>query len=207
LFIPINPPRRTFLQRLGLLIAPAAVTLLVRTLRIAEQGTRPAAPSVIVFWHGVMLVPWFLFRDTHAASVVSRSADGDVLASVLMRWGFHVVRGSSSDGGRVALREMVDLGARGMRVLVTPDGPRGPALEFKIGALVAAQRARVPLCICYVHHARPWRLRSWDSFEIPKLFSRVRVRWEEPIAIDPDCIGDRLDALRSDIESRMRIAG
>ncbi len=139
--------------------------------------------------------------------MVSRSADGDVLAALLARWGFDVVRGSSSEGGRDALRTMVDAAREGRSVLITPDGPRGPAREFKIGALVAAQRAAVPLVLCHVSHSRAWRLRSWDSFEIPKPFSRVTVRYDEPITVDPACVDDCLDRLRASVEEQLGVNG
>jgi lysophospholipid acyltransferase (LPLAT)-like uncharacterized protein len=65
----------------------------------------------------------------------------------------------------------------GHDVAVTPDGPRGPARQFAPGALVAAQRAGAPVILVGAAASRAWRLRSWDSFIIPKPFARVTISY------------------------------
>jgi hypothetical protein len=72
---------------------------------------------------------------------------------------------------------------RGVVVAVTPDGPRGPSLAFQSGALVAAQRANVPVVPMLVHADRAWRLRSWDRFMIPKPFARVTIAYGDPVMV------------------------
>jgi hypothetical protein len=69
-----------------------------------------------------------------------------------------------------ALNEGADAG-------VTPDGPRGPAREFKPGGLLAAQLSGAPIIPIAVDGAPAWRLRSWDRFAVPKPFARIRVRY------------------------------
>jgi len=63
---------------------------------------------ILAFWHGTMLLPWFLHGSPKFAALISKSKDGDLLAKLLKHWKYEVVRGSSSSGGDVALGIMVD---------------------------------------------------------------------------------------------------
>lgn len=159
---------------------------------------------IVVFWHGGMLVPWFVHRGAKAAALVSGSRDGDVLAATLTRWGITVVRGSSSSGGSEAISEMVGLIADGYTLLITPDGPRGPSHEMKIGAFVVAQRTGAPLMLCAPKYHNAYSLHSWDSFQIPIPFSRVELSWQGPIAVANDCVGPQLEDMRIRLESELR---
>lgn len=148
-------------------------------------------------------MPWFMHRGTKAAALVSNSRDGDVLAATLHRWGIKVVRGSSSAGGSEAISEMVELIADGYTLLITPDGPRGPHHEMKIGALVVAQRTGASLMLCAPHYRNAFSLHSWDSFQVPKPFSTVDLAWRGPIAVARDCIGAPLEDLRAKLETEL----
>jgi lysophospholipid acyltransferase (LPLAT)-like uncharacterized protein len=72
---------------------------------------------------------------------------------------------------------------RGIVVAVTPDGPRGPALTFQPGTLVAAQRANVPVVPLLIHADRAWRLKSWDRLMIPKFFARITIAYGDPVFV------------------------
>ena len=77
---------------------------------------------VLAFWHGTMLIPWYLHSNRNFAALVSRSEDGDLLAKILENWDYKVVRGSSSKGGEDALKIMVDQAQDNYSVAITPDG-------------------------------------------------------------------------------------
>jgi lysophospholipid acyltransferase (LPLAT)-like uncharacterized protein len=72
----------------------------------------------------------------------------------------------------------------GRDLAITPDGPRGPARSVAPGALVVAQRAGAPLLPIAVSASSAWRLRSWDSFLIPKPFAKLHVAYAEPVFVN-----------------------
>lgn len=161
--------------------------LLVHSWRIrvrnAEGWQRLRAekkPWVFTLWHATLLPAAFQHRHEGVAVLVSQHRDGELIARVLAAWGSTTVRGSTTRGGSRALLAMIKELERGTVVAVTPDGPRGPALEFQPGALVAAQRANVPVVPLVVHADRAWRLKSWDRFMIPKFFARVTFAYGAP---------------------------
>jgi lysophospholipid acyltransferase (LPLAT)-like uncharacterized protein len=134
-------------------------------------------PAVIAFWHSQMLPLWYRLRTLMPAAVVSQSRDGELLAGYLgtLRYAA-VVRGSSTRGGSDALKEAVAQ-TRERSVLITPDGPRGPAREAKPGAILTALRGEVPLIVAGWTAEKVVRFRSWDRMEVPAPFSQITIRY------------------------------
>ncbi len=78
--------------------------------------------------------------------------------------------------------------------MVTPDGPRGPALQFKPGAVVCAQRAEVPVCVICVECSRATHLhKSWDNFMIPLPFAEVIITVQQVITIPTTATREDID--------------
>jgi lysophospholipid acyltransferase (LPLAT)-like uncharacterized protein len=117
-----------------------------------------------------------LHRDMGMVGVTSLSRDGDVVAAVLARLGYGVVRGSSSKGGADAMVACLMALREGARPVLAVDGPRGPAGSVKSGAERLAEAEGVPIVYGRVR-ARGWRARSWDRFLVPWPFARVEVEY------------------------------
>jgi lysophospholipid acyltransferase (LPLAT)-like uncharacterized protein len=65
--------------------------------------------------------------------------------------------------------------ASGRDVVITPDGPRGPAYELGPGIIFLAQKSGAPVLPVNMEYSSCWRLKSWDRFILPRPFSNVRV--------------------------------
>jgi hypothetical protein len=113
------------------------------------------------------------------ALMISQSKDGDIIAGIAEKSGWHTVRGSSSrDGGR-ALKEMVgQLQLTGLAAHVV-DGPRGPAGIIKAGAVSLARASGAVVVPLYTASDRAWYFNSWDRFMLPKPFAKVSLRFGE----------------------------
>lgn len=159
-----------------------------------EKLEREGKKFVVAFWHGKMLYGWYRFRNSGFTGLTSQSKDGDILAAVLEKWGYRVVRGSSSKGGSEALNEIVDSIKSGSSICITPDGPKGPPHEMKAGAAVASKKAGVPLILMGISYKRRSRLKSWDRFEIPHPFSFIKIVYSDPVYLDPAMEKEELSA-------------
>ena len=181
------------MHRLIMAFIPFAV-LLVRllglTMRIKlvdSHGVSPQAgkaiPVIYAFWHNQQLLSALFFRGFGARVLVSRSRDGDYIAKTLEHFGIGTIRSSTSQGKVNALRGLARELKKGYSAAITPDGPRGPMYQAQPGAvfLAAMSGCQVVPFGCAVD--RVWRLRSWDSFEIPKPFSRAVFYFGEPLDI------------------------
>lgn len=182
--------KRGFLRFAGNLILYFAINVLCKTLRISFVNKNPVddlerknLKYVIAFWHGTMLLPWYLNRNKNFAALISKSKDGDLLSKVLRNWNYNVIRGSSSIGGDVALGIMVDYAKNNSSIAITPDGPRGPAFKLKAGAVVTAKKSGLPLVLMGVGYKKKRMLKSWDYFQVPHFFTRANVVFSEPISV------------------------
>jgi lysophospholipid acyltransferase (LPLAT)-like uncharacterized protein len=187
----LSDSQRNVLRYIGIRFASAAIRLLIKSLRISIIGSdkitglsKDNKNFIVAFWHGSMMIGWYLHQNKNTAALVSQSNDGEVLAKTLEKWNFNVVRGSSSIGGDEALKKMVELLNKDYSLAITPDGPRGPIYKMKAGAVVAAKKTGIPLFLVGIGIKNKFCLKSWDSFEIPKPFSKVAAVYSDPIIID-----------------------
>ena len=137
-------------------------------------------PFIIVFWHGEIVPVTWVHRNRGFAPLISRHADGEIIARIVEGLGYRTVRGSTSRGGVRALLETAQRVEEGITVGFTPDGPRGPRHVFAPGALIIAQRTGRPIVALGATTSSAWRLRSWDRHLVPKPFATVTIRYSEP---------------------------
>jgi lysophospholipid acyltransferase (LPLAT)-like uncharacterized protein len=130
-------------------------------------------------WHNRLLIFPFVLRrffpDRRGAGLISASRDGDLLADAIKRFGFDVVRGSSSRLGASAILQLTDVLASGCDVVITPDGPRGPAYELGPGIIFLAQKSGAAVVPINMEYSSCWRFNSWDRFILPRPFAKIRV--------------------------------
>lgn len=183
--------RLTGIQRAAALVGPILLRALYSTWRVREinaDGWRALRahqkPFVFALWHGQLLPLVVQHRSQGIKILISEHRDGELIAQIADRLGLASIRGSTTRGAARALLAMCDALVSGNEVAVTPDGPRGPALSFASGALVAAHRAGAPIVAIGVSASRAWRLRSWDAFMIPKPFARVTVAYGDPMYVE-----------------------
>lgn len=208
--------RRKLSHRIGPFLARALGPPVVRALgaswrvrfdppdfkaRIVAGGAR-----VYAFWHGNLLVPTAAIRGTGAAVMISRHADGEVIARIVQRLGYTTVRGSSTRGGAAALHEAVEALRGGRVVVFTPDGPRGPRHVAQPGAVFLAARGGTEIVPVGVGVRRGWETRSWDRFRIPRPFTTVAIVEGERLRPPPGIEGASLEEWRVRLEAALEAA-
>jgi lysophospholipid acyltransferase (LPLAT)-like uncharacterized protein len=171
-------------DKLAALGGVSAVRALARTWRYSAVGEETpqrlraeGQPILFTLWHGEMLPLLWFHRNQGVAVLVSEHSDGEIIARILERMGYALIRGSTSRGAGRALIGLTKTLRDGHDVAITPDGPRGPRHKFAQGAVVAANRADVPIVPTVAHVDRFWQLSSWDGFVIPKPFARITVAY------------------------------
>lgn len=136
--------------------------------------------TAVVLWHNRLFLTPEIFRRHRSRrriyGLVSASKDGAWLAAFYRLIGIQPIRGSSSNFGREAARQLIEVMREGHDVGITPDGPRGPIYTVEPGVLVVTRRNQAPMLLIGAEFARAWRLKSWDRFYVPCPFSRVTLR-------------------------------
>jgi lysophospholipid acyltransferase (LPLAT)-like uncharacterized protein len=138
---------------------------------------------ILAFWHRHLLLMPYAYRGRRVSVLISRSADGELIARTVARFGIDATRGSTSRGGVAGLRELLRKAALGYDLAFTPDGPRGPAGVVQPGVILAAAATGFPVQPVAIAASRSRRLRSWDRFLVPLPLAAVHVVYGEPLAV------------------------
>lgn len=175
---------------------------------IGERG-RFEGPVIYGLWHNrIFAVPsaWrrLCGRERSTVVLTSASHDGAMLARAVGVFGLGAVRGSSSRRGVAALVALRKALRGGTDVCVTPDGPRGPRYELQPGLVKLAEASGAPVIPIHVEFDSAWRLKSWDRFALPKPFSRVRVIFDEALAVPSGLSEADFETWRHRIEAVLR---
>ena len=184
----------SFPQRVALAVLPALLGLAVRCLAFtwrvrldippASHPRTGGAPLVYAMWHECVITVVAQWRDHPIQGLASQSFDGALISRTLRRLGYpEASRGSSSRGGAGALRSHVQALKEGRHVVVTVDGPRGPAYQAKPGVLSMARESGRPVVAVACACDRRWRLKSWDRTLLPPPFAKVVFALTEPLRL------------------------
>lgn len=208
---PLNGALRWLVPRLVSTLSYAIFrTCRIRFIDKEHEDRFVAHGKQIIFaglHEGMMMLPYH-FRDrTGGVVMVSRSKDGDLIADTVDRFGMRAVRGSSGHGGRDALDLMADaLKHDNVSAGVIVDGPRGPALEAKTGAVILARATGLPI-VPGTWWARPvGHVKTWDRGLVPLPFSRIVFAFAEPLFVAPDADDAAVEAARAELTRRLGVA-
>jgi lysophospholipid acyltransferase (LPLAT)-like uncharacterized protein len=204
----IKLSKRIAVKAAGWLLGLAVLVLRLTCRRRLHGDPRPALTKA-----GIRQV----FGTTHAmqlagsmaayrgsGTMVSRSADGEILVPGLKLGGIVPIRGSSgrqAKGGAVALHRLITHAKQGHPVIMAIDGPRGPRGVVQKGIGLLAEKAEAVIVIAVAVPRRRWILtRTWDRTQIPKPFSAIDYYFSEPITPRS---GESLERLATRVETAL----
>jgi lysophospholipid acyltransferase (LPLAT)-like uncharacterized protein len=169
--------------------------------KVFENGRIPIYAS----WHQRFFPGITLFSRRKPISImISRSRDGEFISGIVRLLGWYPVRGSSSKGGRQALRKLKKLVQEGYKVGHIVDGPRGPFGVVKPGLLIIAQATGMPIIPIIISAEKKWVFNSWDQFMVPKPFSRVIIRFSDEMCIPKKLSLSEFEEKRLQIENTFK---
>jgi len=175
-------------------IGPVFLKILFKTVKIKvlrreiiEKFISGRENFILVFWHGKMVLPVLYHKDFNMTALVSQHSDGEIIARIMRKLGYNLIRGSSTRGGTKAFRQMVRLLKNGGKIVITPDGPIGPAKKVKEGTAMLAKITETPVIPVSFSCSRKKVFKSWDEFILIKPFSTVIMAYAEPVYIEGEC--------------------
>lgn len=155
------------------------------------------------FWHQRFFYLIYYFKNSNGRVLISYSKDGEMVAKAVEAFGMIPVRGSSSRGRIGSTREIMEVLEKGHVVGIATDGPRGPIYNVKPGIIQIAKSSGMPILPITVGTERKWSFNSWDRFIVPKPFSRIYMKYGEPMFVEQDSSDDVLEEKRKELESRL----
>ena len=64
-------------------------------------------PVMVCVWHGRLVFPsWYLRqKTTNLHAIAGRHTDAEIMARILQRWGYGLIRGSTRKGGKTVVKK------------------------------------------------------------------------------------------------------
>lgn len=184
-------------------LAAHLIRLLGHTMRLSTVGGeavdelyRQGRQIIIAFWHGRQLMMPLAYRGRQASILISQHRDGEIIARIMGYFGFQSIRGSSTRGGLRATRQLLKAGRNGGDLVVTPDGPKGPACTVQSGVIYLAKATGLPI-IPLTFACSKKSLYELGSF--PDSLSR----WGRVVCVGPTHLGKPGSFQRAAIRSRV----
>jgi lysophospholipid acyltransferase (LPLAT)-like uncharacterized protein len=167
----------------------------------------PMMPVIAAMWHGQHFMIHFAKRpQDRAASLVSRSGDGELNATALRHLGVRAIRGSGArgrdirqKGGVSALRAMLRALEDGEMVVMTADVPKISRVCGQ-GIITLAQLSGRPIVPVAVVTSRRIDFRSWDRASLGLPFGRGAMVLGDPITVPRDADDAALESARQAVE-------
>lgn len=181
-----------FKERALGLVAAGLIRALRATVRIRHHGDAwlreregRRERTIYAFWHRHLFLMPYCYRGDRIHMLSSHHRDAEIIVQAMRTFGISAIRGSSTRGGAAGLRGLLREAAAGSDVAFTPDGPKGPAGEVKLGVVQAAALGELPIQPIAIAATRRWVLnQTWDQFEIPRPLTRVEFVYGAPLHVE-----------------------
>jgi lysophospholipid acyltransferase (LPLAT)-like uncharacterized protein len=182
------------------------------------KGSRYEAmePGIIALWHGQhILMPAFYPSPRPLVAMVSRSADAEINAMMIEKFGIEAVRGS---GGRESARHLDKGGAKalialkkalvgGKNVCMIADIPHGTPREAGMGVILLAKLSGRPIFPAALATSRRKVLeKSWDKTTINLPFGRSAIAVGEPVLVAAGADDAEMERKRQELTLQLNAA-
>lgn len=173
-------------------------------------------PGIIALWHGQhLLTPAFYPKERPLVAMVSRSADAELNALMLEKFGIEAVRGS---GGRDNSRHLDKGGAKalialkkslvaGKNVAMIADIPHGTPRDAGLGIVLLAKLSGRPILPTAITTSRRKVLeKSWDKTTINLPFGRSAIVIGTPVYVPADADDAEMERKRQEVTASLNAA-
>ncbi|MDG4889197.1 MULTISPECIES: lysophospholipid acyltransferase family protein [unclassified Mesorhizobium] len=173
-------------------------------------------PGIIALWHGQhLLTPAYYPKGRPLVAMVSRSADAELNALMLNRFGIEAVRGS---GGRDSSRHLDKGGAKalialkkalvaGKNVAMIADIPHGTPRDAGLGIVLLARLSGRPILPSAIATSRRKVLeKSWDKTTINLPFGRSAVVVGQPVFVPSNADDAEMERKRQEVTASLNAA-
>jgi hypothetical protein len=144
-------------------------------------------------WHNRLAYSMYIFGNyKNTFGLTSPHSDGKIIGKLVLMMNHKIIQGSTNKNSNSAVKEIIKQITNGGKIVVTPDGPRGPV--YKNGSVITKIASKynkkvIPVS-CYA--SRYFELASWDKMMLPKPFSKIIVIIGKPLELTGNDENDKL---------------
>ena len=158
---------------------------------------------IYAIWHSRFFFFSYYAKRKRVVTMISASKDGELITRTIKKMHLYAIRGSSSRSGKQALSQMAELLRENIKVLMVPDGPRGPRYELKSGVVRLAQLTGRPIFPVSFSTTSGIFLPSWDRFLLPLPWGKAALVADEPVFVPPDISEEEFEKIRLSLQEKL----
>lgn len=144
-------------------------------------------------WHNRLVYSINFFREyKNICALTSPHADGRIIGQLVLMLNKSIIEGSTNKNSRMAVKQIIQKLSEGAKIVITPDGPRGPVYKNNSVITKIANKYDKKIIPLSFHASKYFKLNSWDGMLIPKPFSKIWVVIGEPLTLSDNDQDDRL---------------
>lgn len=131
---------------------------------------------LFALWHNRLAFGMHIFKKyDNVSALASSHTDGKIITNVIKAMRYKVIEGSTNRNPTKAVRSIINLLELGNKIVITPDGPRGPVHKINSSITKIAYKYNKPLIPISCMATKYFTLNSWDKMMIPKPFGKIIV--------------------------------
>jgi len=153
--------------------------------KIEQVGKPPERNAIFCIWHHAWMY-YFVTTKKHKNHVWMNHPFWYMIHIWFLVRFIGVKRqilGSAGNDGRHAADLLAEALKAGASTVITPDGPGGPPMKLKHGAVHLSLQTGVPIVPIKYTCEKYWVLPSWDGKRVPFPFGKIRVEYGAPIYV------------------------
>ena len=146
---------------------------------------------LFAMWHNRLTFSMHIFKKyDNLWGLASPHTDGKLLIDVLKYMGYKIIEGSTNRNPTGALRAIIASIDTGKKVMITPDGPRGPKYKINSAITKLGHKYNKPVIPVSCAATKYFQLKSWDRMMVPKLFGKITVIFGSPLNLSGNEVKD-----------------
>ncbi len=158
---------------------------LTKNSEIVEKLLKKNKSFVVCFWHNRLLMAVFCWKWPHEFKMlISGHSDGKIISNAISNFGIQTISGSARKNNVSSLKEILKEINGNSIIGITPDGPKGPNEEVKIGLISLLKKTNVPVLPLSYSAKFKFKLKTWDKFIFVIPFNKFVAVWGNPLQFD-----------------------
>ena len=145
---------------------------------------------LFAIWHNQTAFTYKAFtKYSRLYALVSPHSDGKINESIIKIYSFlskdncDIILGSKNKNSIGAAKSILAKLNQGGKVIITPDGPRGPVFQINSSISALAYKYKFKVIPVSCRSTNYFCLRSWDKMIIPKPFGKIQIHIDKPMSL------------------------
>jgi lysophospholipid acyltransferase (LPLAT)-like uncharacterized protein len=142
---------------------------------------------LFAIWHNRLAFSIYICRNYDGMyGLASPHRDGKVITDIVKKMGYKIIEGSSNRKPVEAVRSIIKQLKSGNKIVITPDGPRGPVYKINSSMTRIGKKYNKDIIPVSCMATKYFQLKTWDNMMIPRMFGKTIVTMGGPLKLSGD---------------------